>query len=105
MEARQALGRALERLRGRVDCVIVPIVHDDPENRGPVEVTGAVAGVPDAPDLPRVLHVATSLSQGGKLELLTKLGLLVTDDLERIRRAARKALDATRVAALQTADT
>jgi hypothetical protein len=92
VEARQALQRALERLRGRVDCVIVPIVRDDPERPGRVEVTGQVAGLPETADLPRVVHVVASLSEGGQRELLTKLGLLVTDDLERIRRAARKAL-------------
>jgi radical SAM superfamily enzyme YgiQ (UPF0313 family) len=105
IEAQQALGRALERLRGRVDCVIVPIVHDDPEHSARIEVTGNVAGLPDAADLPAVVHVVASLSEGGQREMLTKLGLLVTDDLERIRRAVRKTLEAAQIAALQTADT
>jgi hypothetical protein len=105
VEAQQALAGALERLRGRVDCVIVPIVHDNPENTEPVELTGSVSGLPESADLPRVLHVAANLSPGGLQEMLTKLGLLVTDDLERIRRAVEKTLETAQVAALQTADT
>jgi len=85
--------------------VIVPIVEHTPGDHRPVEVTGSVSGLPQSADLPRVLHVAANLSQGGLQEMLTKLGLLVTDDLERIRRAVRKTLDAAQVAALQTADT
>jgi hypothetical protein len=52
-----------------------------------------------------VLHVVSSGSEGAQRELLTKLGLLVTNDLERIRRAVRKALDAAEPVALQPANT
>ncbi len=102
LEARQALTRALERLRGRVDCVIVPGVAEGPEY---VEVRGNVDGLPDAGGLPQVLHVVASTSEGAQHELLTKLGLLVTNDLERIRRAARKAVDAANTGGLQPANT
>jgi hypothetical protein len=104
LEARQALTRALERLRGRVDCVIVPVVEEDPSNAERVEVSGSVRGLPDAAGLPGVLHVVASISEHAQQQLLTKLGLLVTDDLERIRRAARIALAATNGGDLQAAN-
>jgi radical SAM superfamily enzyme YgiQ (UPF0313 family) len=47
LEARQALTRALERLRGRVDCVIVAVVEDDPARPERVEVSASVRGLPD----------------------------------------------------------
>jgi radical SAM superfamily enzyme YgiQ (UPF0313 family) len=105
VEARQALTRALERLRGRVDCVIVPVVEDDPARPGRVEVGAAVRGLPDTAGLPGVLHVVASLSERAQQQLLTTLGLLVTDDLERIRRAVRTALEATNGGTLQAANT
>ena len=101
-EAQQTLTRTLERLRGRVDCVIVPVVGDDPVR---VEVHPAVPPSPDTAGLPGVLRVVASLTERAQQELLTKLGLLVTDDLERIRRAARKALDAVGAGDLQPANT
>ncbi len=99
--ARQALTRALERLRGRVDCLIVPIVGDEAER---VEVHANVSGLPETTGLPHVLHVVATPSERAQRELLTKLGLLVTDDLERIRHATKKALAAASTD-LQTATT
>lgn len=104
LEARQALTRALERLRGRVDCVILPTVEDDPEKAERVEVSASVRGLPDTAGLPGVLHVVASFSEHAQQQLLTKLGLLVTDDLERIRRAARIALAAANGGELQAAN-
>jgi radical SAM superfamily enzyme YgiQ (UPF0313 family) len=103
LDARQALTRARERLRGRVDCVIVPMVEEDPAKAERVEVSASVRGLPQADGLPGVLHVVASISERAQQQLLTKLGLLVTDDLERIRRAARIALAAN--ADLQMANT
>jgi hypothetical protein len=106
LEARQALTRALERLRGRVDCVIVPVVEDDPARPERVEVSASVQGLPpDADGLPGVLHVVTSISERAQQQLLTKLGLLVTNDLERIRVAARTALAAANGGEMQVANT
>jgi hypothetical protein len=94
LDAGQALTRALERLRSRVDCVIVPRVEEDPARAERVEVSASVRGLPQTDGLPGVLHVVASISERAQQQLLTKLGLLVTDDLERIRRAARIALAA-----------
>jgi len=105
LEARQALTHALERLRGRVDCVIVPVVDDDPARPERVEVRAGVRGLPEAAGLPGVLHVVASLSERAQQQLLTKLGLLVTDDLDRIRRAASKALEAAHGGRLHVANT
>jgi hypothetical protein len=85
--------------------VIVPVVEHDPASPERVEVGAAVRGLPDTAGLPGVLHVVASLSERAQQQLLTTLGLLVTDDLERIRRAARKALEATNGGTLQAANT
>lgn len=96
-EARRAesLAHALHALRDRVDLLILPIKEDWEKVKEHLlpQLTRHL-GKLDAQrfTLPNIVQVDLNSTSQALRQLLTKLGLLYTDDLERIRAACHKAL-------------
>lgn len=85
----------MESLKGKVDYVIVPIVEDLEEYPSKLmasieEVSKAIKATVNS--LPYVIHVQADMKSKSLQQTLTQIGLIFTDDLNKIRRACSKAL-------------